>query len=94
MKNPAAIIKRIQVTEKGTALKEGQNKYFFEVDPKANKMEVKRAVEMMFKVSVSHVNTMRYLGKPKRERTQRYGRRPDWKRAIVTLKEGQQIELK
>ena len=92
MKSPVAIIKRIQVTEKSTALGEA-NKYFFEVSLDANKIEIKKAVEAMYKVKVGNVRTCRYMGKLKRERTQKYGRKPDWKRAVVTLKEGK-IELK
>jgi len=93
MKNTASLIKKIQVTEKATALSEKQNKYFFRVDPAANKMEIRDAVEKLFKVSVASVNTMRYMGKMKRNRASRYGQRPDWKRAVVTLKEGNKIEL-
>jgi len=93
MKNPGTIIKRIQLTEKGSALSETQRKYFFKVDPAANKLEIKRAVEQLFKVAVAKVNTMHYRGKKKRERQWRYGLRPDWKRAVVTLKEGSKIEL-
>ena len=88
-----AIIERMQLTEKGTALTETQNKYVFKVHPSANKIEVKAAVEKMFKVSVKSVNTMRYQGKKKRERTVRYGKRSDWKRAVVTLIEGDKIDL-
>ena len=93
MKNSGAIVKRIQLTEKAATLAEKQRKYFFEVASSANKIEIKRAVEELFKVSVAAVNTMGYLGKMKRERASRYGRRPDWKRAVVTLKEGSKIEV-
>lgn len=92
MKKPRDIIKRMQVTEKGSSLL-GKNKYLFEVDPGANKLEIRRAVEAIFDVKVASVNTMRYEGKLKRERTARYGRRPDWKRAVVTLKAGSTIDL-
>jgi large subunit ribosomal protein L23 len=93
MKHQRTIIRMLQLTEKGTALSEKGGKYFFKVDPAANKMEIKKAVEEAFGVSVASVNTMRYEGKLKRERSSRYGRRPDWKRAIVTLKEGSRIDL-
>jgi large subunit ribosomal protein L23 len=93
MKDPAGIIYDIQLTEKGSGLSEKQNKYFFRVAPDANKIEIKKAVEALFKVSVSAVNTMNMLGKNKRIRTLRYGKRPDWKRAVVTLKEGSKIDL-
>lgn len=93
MKAAGAIIQRIQVTEKGAELSEKANQFFFRVDPGANKAAIKRAVESLFNVSVKNVNTMRYQGKSKRERTARYGRRADWKRAIVTLKDGDTIDL-
>jgi large subunit ribosomal protein L23 len=83
----------MQATEKGTVRAEKQNQYFFEVDPDANKPEIKRAVEVLYGVKVDAVNTMQYRGKKKRVRTIRYGRRADWKRAIVTLKEGSKIEM-
>jgi large subunit ribosomal protein L23 len=93
VKDPSTIIRKIQLTEKASALAESENKYFFEVNPDANKIEIRRAVELLYKVRVASVNTMRYRGKKKRERTARYGRRADWKRAVVTLKEGSKIEL-
>jgi len=93
MKHADTIIKEIQLTEKGTAQTEIGNKYFFSVDCRANKPEIKKAVEALFSVMVKSVNTMRYEGKRKRERTVRYGKRPDWKRAIVTLQEGSRIDL-
>jgi large subunit ribosomal protein L23 len=93
MKHADAIIKEIQLTEKGTAQTEIGNKYFFSVATSANKPEIKQAVEGLFNVSVKSVNTMRYIGKRKRERTVRFGKRADWKRAIVTLEEGSRIDL-
>ena len=85
------LIKRPIVTEKTTKLME-QNKYCFVVDPKANKTQIKHAVEEIFKVKVKAVNTLNYLGKMKR--MGRYeGRRPSWKRAIVTLEKGNRIEF-
>ncbi|MDY6083783.1 MAG: 50S ribosomal protein L23 [Dialister sp.] len=79
------------VTEKTTALME-EGKYTFRVPLTATKIEVRQAVEQIFKVKVESVNTMRYEGKLKRlGRTQ--GRRSDWKKAIVTLKPGETIEL-
>jgi large subunit ribosomal protein L23 len=83
----------MQATEQGTVRAYKQNQYFFEVDPDANKPEIKRAVEVLYGVKVDAVNTMQYRGKKKRVRTIRYGRRADWKRAIVTLKEGSKIEM-
>lgn len=93
MKDLSKVVKGLQVTEKATGLSEHENKYFFRVDRSANKHEIKQAVEALFKVSVMNVNTMRYIGKRKRERTIRYGKRSDWKRAVVTLREGDKIDL-
>lgn len=93
MKHAGDIIRRIQVTEKATARTEKLNQYFFEVEPGSNKFQIKRAVETLYGVKVASVNTMRYEGKKRRISTVRYGRRPDWKRAIVTLKSGSKIEL-
>lgn len=79
------------VTEKSTALME-QGKYTFRVPLQATKIQIRQAVEQIFKVKVQSVNTMRYEGKLKRMgRTE--GRRSDWKKAIVTLKPGETIEL-
>ena len=77
--------------KKTTALME-ERKYTFRVPLAATKVEIRQAVEQIFKVKVQAVNTMRYEGKMKRlGRTQ--GRRSDWKKAIVTLKPGETIEL-
>lgn len=93
MSHSTAVIRGIQVTEKATFLAAKQNQYFFEVTPAANKREIKEAVEAFYKVSVVSVNTMRYIGKSRRERTAQAGKKADWKRAVVTLKAGDQIEL-
>lgn len=92
MKNGLSAIKGLNITEKGTQMA-SQNKYLFKVDPTANKLEIKQAVEDFFKVTVVKVNTMNYDGKKTRQRTIRYGKKPDWKRAVVTLKEGDKIDL-
>lgn len=85
------ILIRPIVTEKSTALME-QGKYTFRVSLAATKIQIRQAVEQIFKVKVQAVNTMRYEGKLKRMgRTQ--GRRSDWKKAVVTLKPGEAIEL-
>jgi large subunit ribosomal protein L23 len=92
VKNPREIIRVPLVSEKGTNMRMDQNKYVFKVDKKANKLEIKRAVEELFKVKVEDVATMMMHGKPKR--MGRFeGRRPDWKKAIVRLKKGETIEL-
>lgn len=88
-----SVILNVQVTEKVTALTETQRKYFFTVAPWANKVDVKQAVERLFNVRVTAVNVMRYEGKTKRERTPNAGKRIDWKRAIVTLAEGERIDM-
>jgi large subunit ribosomal protein L23 len=91
--DPRAVVEKLQVTEKGTALQADQGKYLFRVCPDANKIQIKAAVEAMFGVKVVGVNTMRYEGKRKRERTIRYGKRSDWKRAVVTLAQGEKIDI-
>ncbi|RKO65902.1 50S ribosomal protein L23 [Desulfofundulus salinus] len=91
MKNPRDILKRPLITEKSMSLL-ADNKYTFIVDPNANKVEIKKAVEELFKVKVEKVNTMRVKGKTKRVRNV-VGRRPDVKKAIVTLRKGDKIEL-
>ncbi len=92
MKPAESIIRRMLVTEKGTRLREGRQ-YVFEVAPEANKIEIRRAVEQLFKVHVTAVNTMWRRGKLKRGRTLHAGRTAARKRAIVTLREGESIEL-
>lgn len=86
------LIRRLQITEKGTQLAEKQNKYLFRVSPSANKIQIRKAIEAFFRVKVVKVNTMNYAGKKKRVRSFKYGRRANWKRAIVTLAEGNKIE--
>lgn len=86
------IIIRPLVTEKSTDLISAQNTYTFQVDIRANKSQVKDAIEKIFKVRVSKVNTMRVLGKVRRMgKTQ--GKRPDWKKAMVTLADGHSIKV-
>ncbi len=80
------------LTERGALLKEQENKVLFKVEKNANKIDIKRAVEGIFKVKVERVATMNYKGKNKR--MGRYsGKRPDWKKAIVTLKEGEKLDF-
>ena len=92
MKDVYSVLKRPLFTEKNDRLKENFNKFAFEVEMKANKVEIRQAVEQIFGVSVVKVNTMRVHGKVKR-RGRSVGRRPDWKKAIVTLKEGDTIPI-
>lgn len=91
MKAPQDIVLRPIVSEKMEYLKEAQRKYAFKVHPEANKIEIARAVEAIYKVTVVDVNVMNILGKKRRLRFTA-GRRPDWKKAVVTLKEGDAIE--
>jgi large subunit ribosomal protein L23 len=93
MKDLFDIIETASLTEKASILSEKQNKYVFRVSPKANKIEIKRAVEQLFNKKVVSVNTANYAGKKKRERRADFGRKPHWKKAIVTLKEGDKIDL-
>lgn len=96
MKNTRRIIRKPIVTERSTRLREQSNKFVFSVDPRANKMEIKRAVEEMFDVQVLAVRTSTVLGKLKVMHTRKgvsSGRRATWKKAYVTLAEGQSIEL-
>jgi len=88
--NSYDLIKAILRTEKST-LKEPEGKYLFLVDKASNKIQIKRAVEEIYKVKVKDVNTFISSGKLKRVRYQ-LGRTPDVKKAIVTLKPGQKIE--
>lgn len=92
MKSPQTIIRNVRITEKATGLAE-KRQYVFVVDLKATKQEIRHAVQSIFKKDVESVNTLRVRGKKKRERSPALGRRPNWKKAIVTLKEGQSLEL-
>ena len=93
MNGPHDIIQTASLTEKSTLLSEKHNKYVFRVSPRANKIQIKKAIETLFQKKVLDVNTCNYAGKKKRERRADYGRKPHWKKAIVTLKEGEKIEL-
>lgn len=90
-KNPRDIIIQPLITEKGTRIKEENNGYLFKVDPSANKIEIKKAIEAIFDVSVVKVTTINMKGKPKN--LGRYsGCRADWKKAVVQLKDGDAIK--
>ena len=92
MKNMYDVLKRPLFTEKCDRLKDKFNQYAFEVELTAKKIESRQAVEKIFGVKVLSVNTLRMHGKVKR-RGKSEGRRPDWKKAIVTLKEGDTIPI-
>ncbi len=89
---PEVIIKRPLVTEQGMHLVGSVNTYPFAVDRRANKVQIRQAIEALFKVRVESVNTSSRKGKTKRL-GRRVGKRPDWKKAYVRLHEGDKIEL-
>ncbi len=92
MKDLSKVIVRPMITEQGTEMRDKYNQYYFRVSPDANKLEIKQAVEHFFGVSVTKVRTMNYRGKIKR--MGRFsGKRADWKKAVVTLAEGDTIDL-
>ena len=92
MKNPHDVIIRALVTEKGTRMRETGNRFLFQVHPDANKLEIKQAIETVFSVHVESVQTQNVIGK--RKRLGRYlGSRSAWKKAIVTLRAGDNIDL-
>ena len=91
--NTFDVIKTARLTEKGTRQGEKYNQYTVVANPRANKFEIKRAVEELFKVKVLRVNTLNVRGKDRRQRTAQAGKDQDWKKAIVTLKEGDKIVL-
>lgn len=90
--DPYDVIKRPLITEQGMHLVESQNSYPFAVDPRANKVQIREAVERLFNVEVDSVRTANRKGKSRR-RGRRVGRTSNWKKAYVTLKEGHTIEL-
>jgi len=92
MNEPYDIVETASLTEKSTLMSEKQNKYVFRVSPRANKIQIKQAIERLFQKKVVDVNTCNYAGKEKRVRGP-VGRRPHWKKAIVTLAEGEKIDL-
>jgi large subunit ribosomal protein L23 len=86
------IVRVPRITEKGTRLKEQSNVLTFEVKADANKVQVRKAIEGIFKVKVLDVTTVNVPGKRKRM-GMREGRRSDWKKAYVTLKPGEKIDI-
>ncbi len=93
MKDPFDIIQNVYITEKTTNLGASHNQVIFRVHPTATKVEIKNAVEKIFEKKVVSVNTMQVAGRKKRERRADFGRTSAWKKAIVTLKEGDKITL-
>ena len=92
MRNLYATIKRPRFTEKGTHLKESENKILVEVSPEANKLEIKKAIEEIFKVKVDKVSTISIKGKWKRH-GKSLGKRSDKKKAVITLKKGEKLDF-
>lgn len=92
MKDVYDIIKRPLLSEKGNLLKESENKILIEVSPDANRIEIKKAIEEIFKVKVKKVSTINIKGKWKRF-GRSIGKRPDRKKAIVTLKKGEKLDF-
>ena len=86
------LIKRPLITEKTTTQKDSFNQVTFEVDPSANRVEIKRAVERIFNVKVAHVQTLQVTGKRKR-RGWIVGKRKNWKKAVVKLMPGERIDF-
>lgn len=82
------VIKKPCLTEKGNILQETQDTVVFKVDPRANKIEIKKAVESLFDVKVAKVTTCNMTGKQKRVGSRSAGRTSDWKKAYITLAEG------
>ena len=91
--NSFEIVKTVRLTEKGTRQGEKYNQYTVVADRRANKTQIRQAVQELFKVKVVAVNTLNVHGKFRRQRTKQAGQSPDWKKAIVTLKEGDKIVL-
>ena len=90
---PVISEKSIDVSTLGDRDAKAGNKYTFAVHRDANKIQIKHAIELLFKKKVVDVNTCNYAGKKKRERRADFGRKAHWKKAIVTLKEGEKIDL-
>ena len=93
MNEPTNLIHNIRLTEKASLLGEKNNQYVFRVDPRANKLQIKQAIQELFGKKVIRANTAQYAGKKKRERRADFGRRVHWKKAIVTLAQGEKIDL-
>ena len=87
------VIKTVRLTEKGTRQSDRFNQYTVIADRRANKTQIRKAVEDLFKVNVLKVNTLNIRGKYRRQRTAQAGQTSDWKKALVTLKPGNTIEL-
>jgi large subunit ribosomal protein L23 len=92
MRSLYTVIQRPLFTEKGSQLKESENKILVRVSPEANKLEIKKAIEEIFKVKVEKVSTINIKGKWKRH-GKVLGKRPDKKKAVITLKKGEKLDF-
>lgn len=93
MKDIYQVIKNVHLSEKATFLQESNNEVVLKVDRKANKLQIKQAVEQLFGKKVEAVRTANVAGKAKRQRRADAGRTAHWKKAIVRLKEGESLDL-
>ena len=93
MNDPYTVIKTVVLSEKSNTLTEEQNKYTFKIDKNATKIDVARAVKAIWGVAPLSVNTMNYSGKKRRKRTKFAGATANWKKAVVTLKPEDSIEI-
>lgn len=91
--NSFEIIKTVRITEKGARQSEKLNQYTVIADKRANKTQIRAAVQELFNVKVIRVNTMNVIGKARRQFSPSRGKAPDWKKALVTLKEGDKINF-
>lgn len=91
--NAFEVVRTVRLTEKGTRQGEKYNQYTVVADRRATKPQIRQAVQELFKVKVTKVNTLNVRGKFRRQRTTQAGQAPSWKKAIVTLKEGDKIVL-
>ncbi|HAT20069.1 MAG TPA: 50S ribosomal protein L23 [Verrucomicrobiales bacterium] len=93
MRDIYSVIDNVRLSEKSTLLQETNNEYVFKVDRRANKIEIRRAVEQAFGVKVIGVRTANYSGKAKRAHRADQGKTASWKKAMVRLKDGDTIDL-
>ncbi len=91
--NAFDVIKSVRLTEKGSTQADRNNQYTVVADRRANKVQIRQAVQELFKVKVVRVNTQNIIGKARRQRTKQAGKAADWKKAIVTLNKGDKIQL-
>jgi large subunit ribosomal protein L23 len=91
--NAFQVIKSVRLTEKGAIQADKFNTYTVVADRRANKVQIRQAVQELFKVKVTSVNTLNVNGKARRKATKQAGKTSDWKKALITLKEGEKISL-